>query len=271
MSQPAEDVVLYRTHNRVATVTMNRPRYRNAQNQAMTRALDAAFRRAVADDEVGAIVLAGAGSHFSGGHDIGTPERDIRDASPNLATVIYDHVGKPEVESIYARELDVYLEVCRRWRELPKPVIASVQGACIAGGLALAWGWDLIVASDDAYFSDPVVGMSMPGIEYFAHPFALPPRIAREMLFTGDGVKAERAYQLGMVNHVVPAAELADKTQALAEKIASKPRFALALAKRSINQAEDQMGLRDAIDGVYGYHQLAHAARGDALGGFKAS
>ena len=108
----------------------------------------------------------------------------------------------------YARELEVYLGMCRRWREMPKPTIAMVQGACIAGGLMLAWVCDLIVATDDAFFADPVVRMGIPGVEYFAHPGCSGPRIAKEFLFTGDRFTAERAYQVGMVNRVVPRAEL---------------------------------------------------------------
>lgn len=271
MESKEADVVLYEQKGRIATITMNRPRYRNAQNQAMTRTLDAAFSRAALDDEIGVIILAASGPHFSAGHDIGTPERDIQEPGARLATLMYDHEEKPAAEGIYVREMDVYLEVCRRWRDLPKPIIAQVQGACIAGGLALVWVCDLIVASEDATFADPVVGMSMPGVEYFAHPFALPPRIAREMLFTGDAIDAARAHQLGMVNRVVPRAALAEATLELAERIASKPRFALALSKRAVNQAEDRMGLRDAIDAAYGLHQLAHAARGDRLGTFSAA
>ena len=136
-------VVEYRTEGPVAVVTLNRPRYRNAQNSAMTYALDDAFRTACDDDAVKVIVLGGAGDHFSAGHDIGTPERDIDTSFPRRAGMWWDHVGKPGAESRYARESEVYLGMCRRWREIPKPTIASVQGACVAGGLMLAWCCDL--------------------------------------------------------------------------------------------------------------------------------
>ncbi|MBZ4359035.1 enoyl-CoA hydratase, partial [Mycobacterium tuberculosis] len=91
----------------------------------------------------------------------------------------------------------VYLGMCRRWRDLPKPTIAMVQGACIAGGRMLAWVCDLIVASEDAFFADPVVRMGFPGVEYFAHAYELNPRIAKEFLCRGERVPAERAYQMG--------------------------------------------------------------------------
>ena len=195
---------------------MNRPRYRNAQNSAMTYALDDAFYRAVDDDEVKVIVLAGEGEHFSAGHDIGTPGRDIDQSFTRRAGLWWDHVGKPGAESRFARESEVYLGMCRRWRELPKPTIAMVQGACIAGGLMLAWCCDLIVAADDAFFADPVVRMGIPGVEYFAHPWVMGPRHAKEFLFLGERVDADRALQLGMVNRVVPRADLEASTMDIA-------------------------------------------------------
>lgn len=243
----------------VALVTMNRPEYRNAQNSAMTYALDAAFGRAVDDDEVKVIVLAGAGKHFSAGHDIGTPGRDVDVSYDRKAVLWWDHVGRDGGDLRYAREMEVYLGMCRRWREIPKPTIAMVQGACIAGGLMLAWVCDLIVAAEDAFFADPVVRMGIPGVEYFAHPWVLGPRAAKEVLFTGDRFDATRAYELGMVNRVVPRASLKEETLAMAGRIAEMPRFGLALAKRAVNQAEDQMGLRSGMDSVFGLHHFAHA------------
>ncbi|MET8007825.1 enoyl-CoA hydratase [Nonomuraea glycinis] len=252
-------VVKYERRGPTALVTMNRPDYRNAQNSAMTYALDEALSRAAADDEVKVIVLAGAGEHFSAGHDIGTPERDAHLSFERRAGLWWDHVGKDGAESRLARESEVYLGMCRRWRELPKPTIAMVQGACIAGGLMLAWVCDLIVAADDAFFADPVVRMGIPGVEYFAHPWAMPPRIAKEFLFTGDRMPARRAYEVGMINQVVPRAELAARTLALAGRIAAMPRLGLALAKKAVNQAEDLQGLHAGLDSVFGLHHLAHA------------
>ena len=270
MSTP-EDVVTYEQRGETAIVTMNRPAYRNAQNSAMTYALDDAFYRAAADDGVKVVVLAGAGNHFSAGHDIGTPERDIDQPFPRRAGLWWDHTTKEGVESRYARESEVYLGMCRRWRELPKPTIAMVQGACVAGGLMLAWCCDVIVASDDAFFADPVVRMGIPGVEYFAHPWVMGPRFAKEFLFTGDRIGAERAYQLGMVNRVVPRESLQAEVTVLAEKIAAMPRLGLALTKKAVNQAEDLMGMRAGMDSVFGLHHAAHAHNAevgvDALAG----
>ncbi|UWP78597.1 enoyl-CoA hydratase [Dactylosporangium fulvum] len=254
-----EEVVLYRTDGPVAVVTMHRPQYRNAQNSKMTYALDDAFYRAAEDDDVKVVVLAGAGKHFSAGHDIGTPGRDIDTTFERRAGLWWDHVGKPGAESRFARESEVYLGMCRRWRELPKPTIAMVQGACIAGGLMLAWCCDLVVAADDAFFADPVVKMGIPGVEYFAHPWVMGPRFAKEFLFLGERVDAQRALALGMVNRVVPRDELETSTMDIARRIAQMPRLGLALTKKAVNQAEDLMGLRAGMDSVFGLHHVAHA------------
>lgn len=252
-------VVLYQRRGPVAVVTMNRPDYGNAQNSAMTYALDEAFYRAAEDDEVKVIVLEGEGRHFSAGHDIGSPGRDADVSFERKACLWWDHVGKHGAESRFARESEVYLGMCRRWREVPKPMIAKVQGACIAGGLMLAWICDLIIASDDAFFADPVVRMGIPGVEYFAHPWVMPPRVAKEFLFTGDRMSARRAYEVGMVNRVVPRDALDATVFELAEKISAMPRLGLALAKKAVNQAEDLQGMHAGMDAVFGLHHLAHA------------
>jgi len=267
-------VVTYETHGPVAVVRLNRPEYRNAQNSKVTYALDEAFTRATNDDEIKVIVLGGNGKHFCAGHDIGTPGRDIDESFERKAVMWWDHVGKEGVDSRFARESEVYLGMCRRWRELPKPTIAMVQGACIAGGLMLAWSCDFIVASDDAFFSDPVVKMGIPGVEYFAHPWVTNPRAAKEMLFTGGRFSAEQAERWGMVNHVVRRDDLESETLALAGRIAEMPRLGLALAKKAVNQAEDLMGMRAGMDSVFGLHHAAHAHNAevgkDSLAGMNA-
>jgi enoyl-CoA hydratase len=254
-----EEVVTYERRGSVAMVTLNRPEYRNAQNSRMTYALDEAFSRAVDDDEVKVIVLSGNGKHFCAGHDIGTPGRDVDQTFDRKAVMWWDHTDKEGGDLRFARESEVYLGMCRRWREIPKPTIAMVHGACIAGGLMLAWSCDFIIASDDAFFSDPVVKMGIPGVEYFAHPWVMNPRAAKEFLFTGDRFTAQRAHELGMVNHVVPRDRLEETTLAMAERISAMPRFGLALTKKAVNQAEDLQGMRTGMDSVFGLHHFAHA------------
>ncbi|MFP7571700.1 enoyl-CoA hydratase [Marivita sp. S2033] len=262
--------VLYEAEGQIARITLNRPSFHNAQNSQMTYALDDAFKRAVDDDGIKVIILKAAGKHFSAGHDIGTPGRDV-DKSWDRRLMQSDHVTKPAAEFLYTREHEVYLGMCRRWRDIPKPTIAQVQGACVAGGLMLAWVCDFIIASDDAFFQDPVIRMGIPGVEYFAHGFELPPRIAKEFLLLGERMPAARAEQFGMVNRVVPRDGLDAAATEMAEKLAGFPRLGLWLGKQAINQVEDLRGKRSAMDAHYHIHHFAHAQNdlttGDRLGG----
>ena len=260
-----EEPVRYEVADAVAWITMNRPQFNNAQNGQMTYALDDAFQRAVNDDAVRCIVLAGEGKHFSAGHDIGTPGRDLHKEF-DKALLLPGHTNKPAAELLYTREKEQYLGMCRRWREAPKPTVAMVQGACIAGGLMLAWTCDLIVASEDAFFQDPVVRMGIPGVEYFAHAFELPPRVAKEFLLLGERMSADRAYSFGMVNKVVPRDVLRAEVAAIAAKLAAQPRLGAWLTKQAVNHVEELRGKSSAITAAYHMHHFAHAQNDLTMG-----
>ena len=239
----------------VARIMLDRPEVANAQNKQLLYELNSAFDRAVADDDIKVIILGANGKHFSSGHD-------LRDGA-NFDD--FDTVGpvggfnKPGDEGLMAREEEVYLGFCNRWRALPKPTIAQVQGKVIAGGLMLMWPCDLVVASEDATFSDPVVAFGVNGVEYFAHAFELGPRRAKELLFTGEAMGAAEAKTIGMVNRVVPRSELEAETLAMAERIASRPSMGLKLAKMSVNQSVDAMGFPLALQSAFGLQHVGHA------------
>ncbi len=268
--EDAPRFVSYAVRDGTAWIMLDRPQYSNAQNYRLLNQLDGCFRAAVEDDAVKVIVLGGEGKHFSAGHDLGTPDKDTLFERERV-NLWWNHTDKEGAERQYVLEQDAYLGLCRRWAAIPKPAIAMVQGACIAGGLMLAWVCDMIVASDDAFFQDPVLRMSQPGVEYFAHAFELPPRIAREFLYLGQRMSADRAYQYGMVNRVVPRAELRDTVAEIAAEIGSKSRLGLALTKQAVNFVEDLRGKRTAMDGVFHMHHFAHAqnqlATGNLVGG----
>lgn len=263
--------VTYEVIDNVAWIMLNRTEFNNSQNGQMTFAIDDAFIRATNDDEVRCIVLGGKGKHFSAGHDIGTPGRDLHTDFSNRL-LVPPHVNKPAAELLYTREKEQYIGMCRRWRDCAKPTIAMVQGACVAGGLMLAWVCDLIVASDDAFFQDPVNRMmGIPGVEYFAHAYELPPRIAKEFLLLGERMSAQRAEQFGMVNRIVPRDQLRGEVEAMAAKLAGQPRLGNWLTKQAVNHVEELMGKRSAMDAQYHMHHFAHAqndlVQGDSIGG----
>tara|TARA_R110002073_G_scaffold4833_7_gene30815 strand:+ start:1726 stop:2565 length:840 start_codon:yes stop_codon:yes gene_type:complete len=241
--------------NGVARIVLDRADARNAQDKAMLYELNNAFDRAAQDNEVKVIVLAAEGPHFSSGHDL----RDGSTMDEFKPVSNWGGFDLPGSEGYMAIEQEIYLGLCWRWRNLPKPTIAEVQGKVIAGGLMLVWVCDLIVAADDAAFSDPVVAFGVNGVEYFAHPWEVGVRKAKEMLFTGEAISAAEAMQLGMVNHVVPAIELKDRTRQMAEHIAKRPSMGLKLAKQSVNQMQDAQGLWTALQSAMSLQQLGHA------------
>jgi len=238
------EFILYDVADHIATITLNRPEAANAQNMPLLDDLDEAWRRAADDPDVRVIVLQANGKHFSAGHDLkaGDPSQ------PKKFTLA----------GIYETESRRYLEYSLRWRNIPKPSIAAVQGVCIAGGLLLCWPCDLIVAAENAKFSDPVVAMGIGGVEYHGHTWELGARLAKEILFTGRAITAAEAEKVGMVNRVVPLEELHDQTRALALEIARMHPFALRQAKRAVNQTLDVQGFYAAIQSVFDIHQTGH-------------
>ena len=244
--------ILYEASDAIATITLNRAEAANAQTLELLDDLDEAWRRAAEDPDVRVIILQANGKHFSAGHDIRGVGKEGASAAPEKFTVA----------RIYEIESRRFLEYTLRWRNVPKPSIAAVQGVCIAGGLLLCWPCDLIIAADDAQFSDPVVLMGIGGVEYHGHTWELGPRKAKEILFTGRAMTADEVAATGMVNRVVPRDQLDSETRALAEQIAKMSPFALRQAKRAVNQTLDVQGFYAAIQSVFDIHQTGH---GNAL------
>ncbi|BBZ04801.1 hypothetical protein MCHIJ_42380 [Mycolicibacterium chitae] len=241
----------------VARIVLARPDKRNAQDRAMLHELDDAYRRAVGDESVRVIILAADGPDFSAGHDLRVDTAyDMTGVTPRTLTGGFT---APGAEGWYATEAELFLGLCLRWRDIPRPTIAAVHGRVIGGGLELIWPCDLIVAADDTVFHDPISAFGCAVAEYFVHPWELGHRRAKEMLFTGEPIDAFDAEALGMVNRVVPRADLESETLALAERIAARPSFGIRLAKRAVNNALDLQGQRAAVEWAFDAHHLAHS------------
>jgi enoyl-CoA hydratase len=254
----SEDLVLYEVvDERIAVITLNRGDKANAQTPNMLDDIDARFMQAAEDSNVRVIVLQANGKHFSSGHDItGSAERT---AGTEAAPTDFSKAG---LAMIYEWETKRYIGYSRKWRDIRKPTIAVVQGQCIAGGLLLCWPMDIIIAADNAKFSDPVVRMGIGGVEYHGHTWEVGPRKAKEWLFTASTFTAEQAEKLGMVNHVVPLDELRTFSMNMARQISQMNPFALAQAKRAVNQTQDIQGFYTALQSVFDIHQTGH---GNAL------
>ncbi len=242
----AFDTIEYSVDEAVATITLNRPDVANAQDTQLIDELDAAFDLAEADDDVRVVVMAANGRHFSAGHDL---KALVGDVEPDKWRLMRD-----TPEGKFLHEKTMYFDRCLRIRDFPKPTIAAVQGKCIAAGVMLAAMCDLIVASDDASFQNPVLRMTGAAVEILIEPWEMPPRKAKEFLLTAQTISAADAERLGMVNRVVPRDELAATTKEMAEAIALVPPATAQVVKRSINKTLELMGQKDSWD----YHFMAH-------------
>lgn len=258
-------LVTYETldDGRIARIWLNRPETHNAQNRTLLVQLDEAFCRAEADDTVRVVILAARGKNFSAGHDLGSEEAMLeRRPGPAQHPTFRSHgaTRDPVMEKLYLQEWHFYFQNTCRWRDLRKITIAQVQGNAISAALMLIWACDLIVAADNAKFSDVVaVRLGMPGVEYYAHPWEFGPRKAKELLLTGDSLDADEAYRLGMVSKVFAAADLEHKTLEFARRIAERPTMAALLVKDSVNAASDAMGFTEALRHAFHVHALGHA------------
>ena len=240
---------------RVARIVLARPEAANAQDYLMLSELNTALDRAAQDASIGVIIVAADGKHFSSGHDLRDLHPDMSEF-PIIGTAA--HFEADGAEGYMDREREVYLTYCRRWRDIPKPTIAQVQGKVIAGGLMLVWPFDLIVCAGDATFCDPAVTLGANGVEYFVHPYELGVRLAKDMLFTGRTMTAQEALHHGMVQRIFHRDELADQTLQLAARIAERPAISLAMAKRSVNAAQTAMGIDQTLESAFAMHHLLH-------------
>lgn len=240
------ETVRYAVDGAVATITLARPEAANAQSAQLIVELDAAFDRAGGDDAVRVVVLAAEGAHFSAGHDLkelfaGEEEWAARRSTPE---------GKLEHEQV------MYWDKLVKIRDFPKPTIAAVQGACSAAGMMLACMCDLIVAADDARFSNPVLRMSGVGVELLVEPWELGPRKAKEFLLCAQTLSADDAERYGLVNRVVSRDELATAARAMADEVALVPPLTARAVKESINHMVDRMGQRDSWRYHFWLHQF---------------
>jgi len=228
----------YEVVNRVARITTARPKYRNAQSRRLLEELDEAFMTATVDQDVHVIALFGQGEHFSGGHDLGTP--DERE----------DMQRRPLQEGLRGRfdhSREQFVEKSMRWRNVPKPTIAGVQGYCIFGGWIVASAMDIIYAGDSAMF----LGSNF---QFFTVPWDIHPRKAKEVLYESRFIDAAEALELDLVNRVVPDAELQASVLEYAERVATNDPFQLRMIKMAVNQMQDTQGFQAHVNAAHLMH-----------------
>jgi enoyl-CoA hydratase len=241
------EFIEYEVTDGVAVITLDRADKANAQHRPLLIELDDCWQRAAADDDVRVILLQANGRHFSAGHDL----------SGGLRT--YEDQSRPRtLTDTYTAEAKYFFGYSMGWRNVPKPSIAAVQGKCVAAGLMLCWPCDLIIAADNAEFSDPTARMGLAGIEYMAHAWEFGPRKAKELLFRSRAIDAHEAMSLGMVNKVVPLEELRTEAMEWAKDIATLDPMMTRILKRGINATLDAQGFSTSLAHGFDMHELAH-------------
>jgi enoyl-CoA hydratase/carnithine racemase len=224
------ETLLYEAADGVALVTLNRPARVNAMNRTMLAEIQAVLDRVEADAAVRAVVVTGAGQAFSSGFDL----KEQMEA-------------RPQGEAAWRRVLDDDFDAVTRWMWLSRPTIAAVRGPCLAGACELALACDLTIAAQDAVFGEPELKFGA-GIVALLLPWMTGPKAARELILTGDdGLSAERALSLGLVNRVVPTGTELDEALAIARRLAVMDPELVMQTKRAINRTYEIMGMRQAL------------------------
>jgi len=240
----AYESIIFEKEDNIAIITFNRPEARNAVNNQVRAEFTAAIAEVEADDDIKVLILTGSGKAFSAGVDI----KEFSKTTPYHAHNLF-RLGE-------------------RVEKLPKPVIAAVNGFSLGGGNEIALACDIIIASEKAKFGQPELNIGI--IPGGGATQRLPRMIgvcrAKELIFTSDVITAEEAFNLGMINRVVPEDQLMPTAKEIAKKIATKSPAALKLAKQAINYAMQtslesglkyeyelyslSLGLEDKVEGV---------------------
>lgn len=224
-------------------VVLDRAEKRNALTSDMLVAIQDALQSAEQDADARVVVLRARGPDFCAGFDLSRLRSEER----------------PE-ERMLREEAELYNKALAL-RNFPKPTIAAVQGGCIAGGLLFSQMCDLIVASDDAYFYNPLVRMGGVGLEVLMEPWDLGIRQAKRYLFTGERIPAAVALKFGMITDLAAPQSLEQTTNDLAAKIAAMPPMTVRLLKKSLNRTQDLMGMRASLEFHFALHEFGHVTR----------
>src|ERR1043166_5503752 len=227
----AYTTIIFEKLGPVARLTLNRPERVNALNRTVLEEISAALDRSAHDPDVRVLIVRGAGSAFSSGFDL----KEQMERPPR---------GIEEWRPVLRQDFDT---IMRFWH-FPRPTIAAVRGPCLAGACELALACDLTIAAEDAFFREPELKFGA-GIIAMLLPWIVGPKLAKEIILTGeDRIPAARAREIGIVNRVVPAAELDAAALALARHIAAIDPDLVKQTKRAINRAYEAQNMLAALE-----------------------
>jgi 2-(1,2-epoxy-1,2-dihydrophenyl)acetyl-CoA isomerase len=230
------DAVIKEVEGPIAHLVLNRPESRNAMDTPSLDLLVRHLREIERDPAIRCVVLRGAGKHFMAGADLKAFKQDIDESDGDLRSLFEERV---------LRDGNRFPQIMER---MPQPVIASVRGGVIGGGLAMALCADMIIASETAFFlcAQVNIGLLPDGGATWNLTRLVGPRHAKRLMFLGEPVSAAEAERIGLVNQIVPDSELESATSELAHKLAAKPRTSLSSIKQLVNAAP-QMTIAEGL------------------------
>jgi len=240
--------IRYEVSDKIARITANRPKYRNAQSTVMMTEMDDAFENANFDPDVRVITMFGEGDHFSAGHDLGTPEETEYRKT--------EYLIEEGVRGRYNHTREQFVDKTLRWRNVQKPTIAAVQGYGIFGGWIIASAMDIIFAAEDAMFLPT-------NFQYFSVPWDIHPRKVKEIIFEGRFIDAEEALKLGLVNRIVTREQLDAEVMEYAAKVAKNDPFQLRMMKMAVNGMQDAQGFNQHITSAHAMFLLSSQGEKD--------
>ncbi len=224
------ETVKTEVRGRVAIITLDRPERLNAISRQTMSDIRATLDCLAADSDTAVVVIHGAGRAFSAG-------MDLKD----------DAAGDTSGPDDWRRVLSENLEFVTLFWDFPKPTISAVHGYCMAAGCDMAMACDITIAEADTFFGKPELKFGSV-ITAMVMPFLTGPKIAKELLLSADDrISAERAYEVGLVNHVVPQGEGLNRAMQIATRISTLDDDAVRITKQAINKSLDAMGLREAL------------------------
>ncbi len=228
--------IIFEKKGPIAKITLNWPEKANAQDQKQVEEIEDALRDADRDYDIKVLVLKANGKGFCSGHAIGNNAVDY----PEMVKS-FQATGSP-----WKPQADLFVKPILNLWEFPKPTIAQIHGYCVGGGTHYGLTTDIVIASEDAYFSyPPLQGFGMPSGECSIEPWVFMNwRRAAYYLFTAEVIDAKRALEVGLVNEVVKPEELDDRVDAIANHIAQAPLTTLMLTKANLKRAWELMGMR---------------------------
>lgn len=228
--------IIFEKQGPIATITLNWPEKANAQDQKQVEEIDDALRNADRDYDIKVLVLKANGKGFCSGHAIGNNSVDYPEFVEGFKAT-----GTP-----WKPQTDLFVKPILNLWEFSKPTISAINGYCVGGGTHYGLITDIVIAADDAYFSyPPLQGFGMPSGECSIEPWVFMNwRRAAYYLFTAQVIDAKKALEVGLVNEVVPLAELNVRVDAIARHIAQAPLTTLLATKANLKRAWELMGMR---------------------------